>query len=180
MCGLCGCTSLLGASLGLIVWCRLVLHLIRGSFLPFLPVTHPSLPLLPSEMAIYAGSVATTGSDECFLGHFGSCGDELTCRLNQARVYRGPREAFQHPAQEVGSVLELTSKSQTRGFEFEKLKCRWTCARELVAVSLLSWCSLGAEHGVSFFLLSSQGDPLYLKRGHREPNWGAKWVLGGL
>lgn len=69
-----GCTSLLGASLGLIVWCRLVLHLIRGSFLPFLPVTHSSLPLLPSETVLSTGCSVRTGSSAGSLGHFGSCG----------------------------------------------------------------------------------------------------------
>lgn len=72
----CGCTSLPGASLGLIVWCRLVLHLIRGSFLPFLPVTHSSLPLLPSEMVLSTGSLARTDSSAGSLSHFRPCGAE--------------------------------------------------------------------------------------------------------
>ena len=74
MCGLCGCSSLLGASLGLIVWYRLVLHLIRGSFLAALPVIRSSLPLLPSEMVLSTGCLVRTGSDAGFLGHFRSCG----------------------------------------------------------------------------------------------------------
>ena len=95
MCGLCGCTSLLGASLGLIAWCRLVLHLIRGSFLPFLPVTHFSLPLLPSETVLSTGSLGRQAPVLVFLVISSPVVLSLTCRLNLTRVCRGPSEAYQ-------------------------------------------------------------------------------------